>query len=177
MGHLDPFRISGMNIEQFKRYFTTPSKLHRFWPTMARRIHNASNLIVTKYRGSAANIWSDEPDARILFDRLCEFDGVGQKKASMAVNILSRDLGVKIGDKSGIDGSYDIMVRRVFLRTGLAKSDSLKEIVEAARELNPSYPGELDYPAWIIGRTWCLPQRPKCSECEIFSTCLKIKVE
>lgn len=177
MGHLDPIGITEMNIEQFEKYFTTPSKLHRFWPTMARRIHNASKLIVNKYKGSAANIWSDEPEARILYDRLSEFDGIGQKKASMAVNILFRDLGVKIHDKSGIDVSYDIMVRRVFRRTGLTKSDSLKEIVEAARKLNPSYPGELDYPAWIIGRTWCLPQRPKCSDCEISSKCSKIGVQ
>lgn len=176
MGHLDPFRISNMKMEKLEEHFKTPSKLHRFWPTMARRIRNASGLVIDKYQGSAENIWSDEPNAKTLFDRLCEFDGIGQKKASMAVNILFRDLGVKIRDKSGIDVSYDIMVRRVFLRTGIAKSDSLKEIVEAARDLNPSYPGELDYPAWIIGRTWCLPKRPKCSECAVSSACSKINV-
>jgi hypothetical protein len=70
----------------------------------------------------------------------------------MAVEILARDLGVPITDLSGSDVAYDVHVRRVFLRTGLAEYDDLDHIVEVARRLHPERPGELDFPAWLVGR-------------------------
>ena len=46
---------------------------------------------------------------------------IGQKKGTMAVNILVRDYGVAItGTKEDIDASNDTHVRRVFVRSGLA---------------------------------------------------------
>jgi hypothetical protein len=61
----------------------------------------------------------------------------------MAVNILVRDYDLPIsGSKEGIAVSYDVHVRRVFLRTGLARNDTEDEIVGTARELNPDYPGD-----------------------------------
>lgn len=177
MGHLNPADIAGMPLKELEKYFSEGNKLHRFWPTMARRIKNACELIVAKYGGDAKNIWSDKPDSRALYKRLIEFDGIGQKKGSMAVNILYRDLGIEIKDPSGIDVSYDEMVRRVFLRTGLVKVDTMKDVVQAARELNPEYPAELDYPSWIVGRKWCLPKNPKCVECPLNDICPKFGIE
>lgn len=102
------------------------------------------------------------------------FNGIGQKKASMATNILVRDLGIQARDKSGIDVSYDMHVRRVFLRTGLAEIDDENTVIQSARELNPEYPGGLDLPIWDIGRGWCHPIEPECDECPIKNVCPKI---
>jgi hypothetical protein len=38
----------------------------------------------------------------------------------MAVEILARDLGIPLREMSGSDVAYDVHLRRVFLRTGLA---------------------------------------------------------
>ena len=57
----------------------------------------------------------------MLHNRLDAFDGIGQKKAAMAVEILERDLRVSIKDLQGSDIAYDVHLRRVFLRTGLAR--------------------------------------------------------
>jgi len=62
----------------------------------------------------------------------------------MAVEILERDLGVPISDLAGSDVAYDIHVRRVFLRTGLADADDVGQMVANARLLNPDRPGSLD---------------------------------
>jgi endonuclease III len=174
LGHLDPGKIANISFEKLRDIFGKVPKLHRFWKTMARRIKDACILLGDKYDSSAVNIWADKPDARELYNRLVKFNGIGQKKASMATNIIFRDLGFKITDKSGIDVSYDEMVRRVFLKTGLVKKDTLKDVVDAARSLNPEYPGELDYPAWLIGRNWCLPKNPKCHECYLNDVCPQI---
>jgi hypothetical protein len=70
----------------------------------------------------AANIWRNKPTAREVQQRLDAFPGIGQKKAAM-------------------DIAYDIHVRRVFLRTGLAQWDDLDHMLVAiAREANPDRP-------------------------------------
>lgn len=94
----------------------------------------------------------------------------------MAVNILCRDLGwltPKPAELKTIDVSYDIHVRRVFLRLGLVESDTLDEILQAARDLSPEYPGKLDLGAWYVGRTWCRPTRPYCVNCRLAMACPK----
>ena len=103
--------------------------------------------------------------------RLRAFEGIGQKKAAMAVEILARDLNVPISDLSGGDVAVDIHVRRVFTRTRIATRDDPREIVNAARRGHPVRPGALDIPAWIIGRTWCRPRNPVCSQCPISWVC------
>lgn len=174
IGHLDPNVIGQLTTDEIEKYFQNPSKLHRFWPTMARRMKKACILLKEKYGGEAKNIWADNPDSRFLYSRLREFDGIGQKKASMTVNILSRELGVPIQNKSGIDVSYDVMVRRVFVRTGLVKQDTLNDVIEVARKLHPEYPGELDYPSWYIGRTFCFATNPGCKSCPLKEVCPKV---
>lgn len=148
--------------------------LHRY-KYMANRLSLASKLIIEKYGGDASRIWKEPMSAKELENRFREFKQIGQKKASMAVNILVRDFGIQIsGDKSGIDISNDRQVRRAFLRTGLIKEESEKSLVNAARELNPEYPGELDYPTWVIGMRWCKPENPNCGECPLNEVCPKI---
>lgn len=92
----------------------------------------------------------------------------------MAVEILERDLRVPIRDLHGSDIAYDVHVRRVFLRTGLADRDDVDHIVAAGRRLYPERPGAIDFPMWDIGRRWCRPGVPRCSECVLFSVCPRL---
>jgi endonuclease III len=87
----------------------------------------------------------------------------------MAVEILTRTLGVELKDLSGNDIAYDVHVRRVFLRTGLAERNDVNHMVVAARALHPERPGALDSPAWDIGRRWCRPSNPDCPACPLNS--------
>lgn len=171
LGHLDVRRIVRTKDSELVSVFNKRPKLHRFPKTMALRIKEAGELVLAKYRGDARNIWNDTPSSRELHMRFEEFKGIGQKKASMAVNILVRIFGVKLQDKKGIDVSYDIHVRRVFLRTGLVDKDELQTVVQTARRLYPDYPGILDNPAWVIGRKYCRPKDPKCKECPLYRVC------
>ena len=173
LGHLDPYRIGNMPSDELAQALRQCRGLCRKIP---RYVQHACLKIVKEYRGNAENIWNDCPKSRDLVARFEAFDGVGQKKSTMAANILVRDLEVKVKDDdwSGIDVSYDQQARhvgRVFLRAGLVEVDEKRSVIEAARHLNPSWPGALDLPAWLIGREWCHKNNPGCHNCPINSVC------
>jgi uncharacterized HhH-GPD family protein len=170
LGHLEPARLV-MEPDRVEATFQRSPKPHRFPRVASRWVLEGARRVVRDYQGDAARIWADGPTAAELRRRLEEFPGIGQKKAAMAVEILVSDLGVPVADLSGSDVAYDVHVRRVFVRTGLAPTDSLRAVVAAAREVNPSRPGALDVPAWTVGRHWCRPRRPICTSCPIAWAC------
>jgi uncharacterized HhH-GPD family protein len=176
LGHLNPQKVVAISDEELEQIFAQKPALHRYYKTMAGNIKDACLQVIERYDGNAENIWNDEPRTDDLQRRFESFNGIGQKKASMATNILVRDFGIPVKDRKGIDVSYDIHIRRVFTRTGLAEDDEY-EIINTARQLNPDYPGELDLPCWMIGRVWCRPTNPNCEECPISNSCNKIKID
>jgi endonuclease III len=127
--------------------------------------------VTGRYEGDASAIWGNIPTAADLRARFDEFPGIGQKKAAMAVEILERTRHVELADLSGSDVAYDVHLRRVFLRTGLAEYDDVHHMVAVARSLHPERPGELDNPVWDIGRGWCHTRNPYCSTCPLVAVC------
>lgn len=174
--HLDPKKITSIPEEEFLRICSLKPEIHYEYNKAAYRIRKACDLLNRKYKGRASNIWSDNPSTDDLRRRFEEFNGIAQKKASMAVNILVRDLGISAQDKQWIDISDDTHVRQVFQRTGFIEDYSQNALLEAARSLYPEYPGALDLPSWLIGRKYCHPRKPECSSCPLVEDCPKIGV-
>jgi uncharacterized HhH-GPD family protein len=173
LGHLDPALIAA-GEDRVRAAVAQPPMLHRFIEIVPSWVAQAGQIVVRKYGGDAAAIWNDNPTSRELFDRLDAFPGIGQKKAAMAVEILERDLGVPVRELSGGDIAYDVHVRRVFLRTGMAERDDLDHMRDVARAAHPERPGALDFPAWLIGRQWCHAGHPDCGTCPITHACPKL---
>lgn len=176
VGHLDVHKIACMTDAQIQSVFKQLSTKPRYWPKAAKWVRDASIRVVGSYHGQADGIWNDNPRAGDLQARLLGFDGIGQKKASMATRILGMSLNVPIRNWDQIDVSVDAMIKRVFPRAGLSGSDDRRAIVTAARQLNPSFPGALDHPCWVIGRSWCLAQNPSCAACYIGPVCPQLIV-
>jgi uncharacterized HhH-GPD family protein len=172
LGHLDPMRI-GRDQEAVHAAVNKTPKLHRYIETIPRWLSLAGRRVVSQYGGDAKAIWSDQPTADELQRRFDAFTGIGQKKAAMAVEILERDLGVTIRDLHRSDIAYDVHLRRVFLRTRLADRDDRDHMIAVARRLNPTRPGALDMPTWLIGRGWCHPGIPNCETCPLTAVCPK----
>ena len=149
--------------------------LHRFPKKLSGWVKNTCKMLVEEYGGDPRHIWNNTKSARMIEERLKEFPGIGQKKASMLINILANDRGFRNIDRSEIDISVDSLVRRVFLRTGLADHDSIDDIIEVSRKLNPDFPGILDLSAWRIGQDYCFPKRPDCKHCPLGTICRKKK--
>lgn len=170
LGHWDIHRIANEK-DSIRAAFSKSPALHRWVSVTADRVVAAAARVVARYQGDASLIWSGEPSAEELRERFELFEGIGQKKSAMAVELLERIFRVPLRQLEGSDVAVDVHVRRVFLRSGLATRDDVQTIVAAARVINPDRPGALDYPVWEIGRRWCRPNSPDCSGCPIGAVC------
>jgi uncharacterized HhH-GPD family protein len=173
LGYLSPAELAA-DPDAVRAAVQREPKLHRFVNMVPAWLIEAAQIVLSRYHGDAATLWSDGPTAIELRRRLEAFPGIGQKKAAMAAEILARDLGIPLQDMSGGDIAFDVQVRRVFLRTGLAERDDVNHMVAVARVLNPERPGALDLPAWDIGRRWCRPANPDCLTCPLNHVCPRL---
>jgi uncharacterized HhH-GPD family protein len=170
IGHWDVARIAREPNVIAAAVAARPA-LHRMVEKVPRWIVLAAQRVLDEYGGDAAAIWSNRPSAAELQRRLDAFEGIGQKKAAMAVEILEYALGVPLHRLDGSDIAYDVHVRRVFLRSGIARRDDPMHMIAAARSLHPERPGALDAPAWHVGREWCRPTSPDCTGCPLVAAC------
>jgi uncharacterized HhH-GPD family protein len=172
LGHLDPARIA-RSPRAVARAFARRPVLHRYVNTIPRYVVSAARRVLATYGDDAGAIWGDRPTAAALRARFEAFDGIGQKKAAMAVELLVRERGVVVRELAGSDVALDVHLRRTLLRIGLARRDDPRSLVEAARRAHPARPGALNLPLWTIGRTWCRPRRPACGACVLASCCAR----
>ena len=172
LGHLRLERLAS-EPEELLRAFQTPPMLHRFKNTIPRWISSAAERLIAEYGGDAAEIWRPGSHVLEVTERLSAFDGIGRKKAVMAVQILVRHFGVALAGIECGQVAYDVQVRRVFLRSGLADEDSPSAIEQAARTACPDAPGTLDLAAWLIGRQSCRPRAPHCDSCRLVAVCAR----
>jgi uncharacterized HhH-GPD family protein len=151
-----------------------PPMLHRFKETLPRWISAAARRLLEEYGGDAARIWPAGDSVLDVTERLSAFCGIGRKKAVMAAEILTRHFGVALSGRECGQVAYDVQVRRVFLRAGLADIDTREAIEAAALAACPEAPGTLDLPAWLIGRETCRPRAPLCAECRLGAVCPRL---
>jgi uncharacterized HhH-GPD family protein len=121
LGHLDVERIRKMRPAELEKVLTGPPALHRFNRAMAEAFIEASERLVTKWKGSAANIWPDGSAASDVLAELESYKGISNKLSAMTLQILITQLGVRIEGLSDVNIAVDRHVARVFLRTGLVK--------------------------------------------------------
>jgi Predicted EndoIII-related endonuclease len=173
-------KLSKLSAKEYKQVFSKKDAnsglgYHRFPDMMAECFYEAVKLIDNEYNGDASKIWIGNPSSGDVVIRFLRFKGVGVKIATMAANILARSFKVPMTDHRCIDISPDRQVMRVFERIGLiVKGAGVDELVYRAREIYPEYPGVFDYTCWEIGRNWCRPDNPACSECYLDKLCPKI---
>ncbi|MCX5885704.1 MAG: hypothetical protein NT096_07325 [Proteobacteria bacterium] len=188
LGHIDPFRLAKMQESQLLPYFQRGKygqALHRFPPTLTKRIILASKKLVNEYKGSAANIWPNGTRAGVVMELLEDFEGISQKISRMMGRLLGTYFGVLLTQWNKIDVAVDRHVARVFLRTGLVDrrkgvysvAEVKDEVIQCARALKPSFPGCLDEPAFDIGINWCTAEKAYCNwhdePCPLRNTCRK----
>ena len=172
LGSIEP-RFLAEHAEDVRAAVQAPVMLHRFKETLPRWISSAGKRLAEEYGGDASRIWPPGDHVLAVTERLMAFDGIGRKKAVMAVEILTRHFGVELTGRECGQVAYDVQVRRVFLRSGLADEDSREAIEAAAARACPEAPGTLDLAAWLIGRDWCRPRSPKCDECRLGAVCAR----
>ena len=153
------------------------AKRPRFPGKAARTIVELSTMVARDFAGDAASIWRGR-QPRDVVETLKAIRGVGDGIANMIVRILTDEKECfEFGYDPGvqrlrqIDVKPDTHLVRVFHRTGLVSNRDASECVRAARLLHPEFPGELDWPAWEIGRKWCHEREPNCTGCPLGQIC------
>lgn len=173
LGHLDPKKFADFNSAQIELHILSLPKKPRYPVQAAITISELSKMIVANFDGNAEAIWKHKEPNDIV-KSLLKVKGVGLGIAHMIVRILVDEFDYDPGPNGyrQIDIKPDVHVTRVFCRTGLVDERNDNLCIQAARRLNPEYPGLLDWPAWEIGRRWCDENHPNCKTCPLDHVCL-----
>lgn len=176
IGHLEPAQLSKMSADEMLSVLRTIDGRPRYLGDAARTLVEVAQYVDQQCSGDARAVWRNQPAATIR-RTLTNFHGVGPGIASMILILLNgaKEIAFTPTDLAQMDPKPDVHVRRVFQRLGLCGRDpSETEVIRTARRIHPSYPGELDGPAWHIGRTWCHAQAPQCDACPLHSSCAHV---
>ncbi len=140
-------------------------------------LKSAADKMLDEYDGDPRKIWAVPPkDVSKIYNRLKEFDGIGDALAKMGQFILVRTYGVAGGSSSQkkLAIKPDALVKRVMYRTGVSPSQKLKDVIESTEKLRLRSPADFDAATWIIGREYCSKSSPKCTDCPISEGCERV---
>lgn len=136
-GSLDPGRIAAAEPEAFADLCATPPAIHRYGRSMAGRVQQLAQVVVSDYGGDAERIWTEAADPIDLLARLRSLPGYGDQKARIFAALLGKQLGVRPdGWREAIgpyaeDGSYR-SVADVVDESSLQKVREFKQAAKAA---------------------------------------------
>lgn len=95
MGSLDAAEIADYDPDKFAALCSQRPAIHRFPGSMARRIQTLAQIIVDRYDGDAAGLWTaGDPDGSELLRRIKGLPGFGDVKAQIFLALLGKQYGV-----------------------------------------------------------------------------------
>jgi uncharacterized HhH-GPD family protein len=94
LGHEPTAReIADFDPDALITIFATPPALHRFPKAMAARTQEVCRMLVERYDGDAAALWTGAADGRDLLARIAELPGFGRQKAQIFTALLGKQYG------------------------------------------------------------------------------------
>jgi endonuclease-3 len=176
LGKLDPQFFANASIEELDELFRKLPRKPRYINDAPYTVKGLAEIIVNEYDGQAQKLWENR-SSKALKATLERIYGVGPGIASMIILLLERWFKVYFDDidHRNMDVKADVHIIRVFQRLGFISEPTSTAALDAARKLNPEFPGALDAPAWYIGRNWCTAFMSKCYQCPVNEVCPKIK--
>jgi uncharacterized HhH-GPD family protein len=95
MGGVDAAEIADHDPDKFVALCSERPAVHRFPGSMAKRIQALARVIVDRYGGDAAAVWTaGDPDGAQVLARLRELPGFGDQKARIFLALLGKQYGV-----------------------------------------------------------------------------------
>ena len=95
MGSFDAAEIADYDPDKFAALCSERPAIHRFPGSMAKRIQTLAQIIVDRYDGDAAGLWSaGDPDGNELLRRIKGLPGFGEVKAKIFLALLGKQYGV-----------------------------------------------------------------------------------
>jgi uncharacterized HhH-GPD family protein len=107
LGAFDARAIAVADSETFVTMCSTPPAIHRFPGSMARRVQELCRVLVERYDGDAAAVWTEgDPDGAEVLKRLRGLPGFGEQKAKIFLALLGKQYGVQPAGWREAAGSY-----------------------------------------------------------------------
>jgi endonuclease-3 len=174
LGHLDPYLIYKMSLEELADLFSHLPRRPRYVNESPRTIRDLTRIVVEECGGNAARIWTGKHAAEVKRTFLSIY-GVGDGIANLAVLLIEQAFPIRFDDldRPRMDIKPDVHTKRVLYRLGMSEREEEIAAIEATRWMNPDWPGALDGALWWIGRNWCTATYPNCSECPVSVVCAK----
>ena len=138
LGHdLDAAELANYDTEALTAIFAQRPALHRFPKAMAARVQELCRLVVERYDGDAARVWTEAKSGAELAKRVGELPGFGKQKAQIFVALLAKQFGVRPRgwqEASGIFGEKGSFrsVADITDADSLAKVRTYKQQMKAA---------------------------------------------
>jgi uncharacterized HhH-GPD family protein len=139
MGGVDAREIADYDPDKFAALCAERPAVHRFPGSMAKRIQALAQIVVDRYGGEAAGVWSAaDPDGAEVLQRLKELPGFGDQKARIFLALLGKQYGVtpkgwrEAAGDYGKAGSH-LSVADIVDSGSLEKVRSYKKKMKAAR--------------------------------------------
>lgn len=107
MGSLDAAEIAHYDPDRFAALFSERPAVHRFPGSMAKRVQALAQIIVDRYDGDAAALWTaGDPDGAEVLRRLKDLPGFGEQKARIFLALLGKQYGVTPDGWRAAAGDY-----------------------------------------------------------------------
>ncbi len=174
LGHLDPFLIHKMSLDELAILFKHLPRRPRYVNDAPRTIRDLTRIVVEECGGDAARIWNGKCAAEVKRTFLSIY-GVGNGIANLAVLLIEQAFPIRFNDldRPRMDIKPDVHTKRVLHRLGMSESEDESSAIDATRRMNPAWPGALDVVLWGIGRHWCHATNPDCVNCPVSMECAK----
>ena len=144
LGHdLDAREIATFDPEAFEAIVATPPALHRFPRANAKRIQELCQILVERYDGEAANIWTGVDSGAELVRRMGQLPGFGKQKSQIFVALLAKQFGIAPDgwrEATGVYGEEGSLrsVADITDEGSLAKVREYKQAMKAAAKAESS---------------------------------------
>jgi uncharacterized HhH-GPD family protein len=107
MGRFDATAIADYDPDKFAALCSERPAVHRFPGSMAKRIQALAQIIVDRYDGDAAALWTaGDPDGPELLRRLKGLPGFGEQKARIFLALLGKQYAVRPTGWRSAAGEY-----------------------------------------------------------------------
>jgi uncharacterized HhH-GPD family protein len=126
-GRLDPAEIAAYDPQAFEAIFRERPALHRFPAAMAKRVQDLARVIVERFDGDPASVWTGAGSGRELVERIGALPGFGDQKAKIFAALLGKQFGVRPRGWREAAGDYGVegSTRSV---ADVTDADSLKAV-------------------------------------------------
>src|SRR5215469_10450573 len=139
-----PSELADYDPAALAAVFAERPALHRFPKAMAARTQDLAQLVVDRYDGDPAAIWTGAANGKDLVARLAELPGFGGYKAQIFAALLGKQLGVQpegwreAAGRLGEKGSH-YSVADIVDDDSLAAVRAYKNDIKAAAKANNTH--------------------------------------